>query len=278
MTSEQNRIDPPLHEKFVPTLEILARISQMEEAWLENPNEGTTHHLLNEGMPLFDRVIDLFHAADESTMEVWTTLQKASLTVDLVSACDQHTRMQLTRDAFELVQHSFKTLVANPPERFPVTVRLHLLVIETLIKIRDLFDDHDQVAALVELIQGISAHLGEFLALDHSMRTQAADQLFTAHVLETLSSMEEDPLTHREMIEKAQHLALQAYDQLSMSSATDLQPAVSLLAALAHQQTQDLTTDNTNCPQCGHQSPIGTPYCSQCGARLTQEVGWTHSG
>ena len=265
MPSEKSRTHPKTDDHLTPALELLAAVSQMEADWLAFDDQRKTRRLVTEGLPLLDRVTLLFHRAEATTMAAWTMLQKASLMTDLAPSMGPTERTKFCRQAFVLVRESFILLSEAPAASFSTTTNLFSLMVETLIKIRDLFDDPGQRAELDRLIQGLSAQFGEHLARDLFRREGGADQLFTAQVLFSLTDLEDDPQTRQEMLAASQELALEAYDQWRASSVEGLTPAVSLLQALHARQV-------SVCPQCGAQSPPGTPFCSQCGARLREEV------
>jgi len=267
MPPEPTRLHPSPNQKYAPALAMLASVSLMEAEWLEAETEAATRQLLREGLPLLDRVTRLFHTLEETTMEAWTLLQKASLLADLAQSVGPSERAQLSHQALHVVRESYSRLAASPAPALAETAGLYLLMLETLIKVRDLLTDPGQRAALEELIQGLSAHFGECLATDFSLREQAADQLFTAQMFFSLMDLEEDPRARQEMLTASQELALEAYDQWRASSAEELAPAASLLQSLHVKQA-------SICPQCGAStsSPSGSPFCSQCGARLREEA------
>jgi len=272
MPPEQNPSHPRAKDELAPALEMLAAVSQMEKAWLETENEHTTRQLLTEGLPLLDHATQLFHKANETTLAAWTLLQKASLIGDLARSMGPSDRTSLSRQALELMREAFNRLAESPAPSFSVNTGLYLLMVETLLKIRDLFEDPGQIATLDPLIQSLSAHFGEFLAMDLTLRGRAADQLFTAQVLDSLLDLEEDPQTRQEMLTTSQDLALQAYDQLRASSAADLGPVTSLLESLKNKQRKEFAPLVKLCPQCGAESTPGTRFCSQCGARFSKET------
>ncbi len=72
------------------------------------------------------------------------------------------------------------------------------------------------------LIQGVAENLGEALALDLSLRTEANDLKFTAGILEALADLEEDPQSKAEMLETSQRLSKQADENMMVSSPLDL--------------------------------------------------------
>jgi len=274
MPAEPTRLYDSLKEKYAPALAMLGAVSQMEAAWLETENQAAPRQLLDEGLPLLDRVIRLFHTLEETTLEAWTLLQKASLLADLAGSLGPSERVQLSHQALHLVREAFNRLGDSPAPALAATKDLYFLMLETLIKVRDLFTEPGQRKALEALIQGLSAHFGECLAVDLSLREKAADQLFTVQMLETLSDLEEDPETRQEMCTASQNLAVDAYDQLRATDVADaqLEPAAALLAALKNKEGQTSAPQVTVCPQCGASSPRGTPFCSQCGARLRKEL------
>lgn len=272
MKPNQNPLQQPTRQVHTPALEILAQISQMEQDWIENENDHTTQHLLNDGIPLFDRVTEYFQHANETTMVLWTSLQKASLMVDLANSFDGQTRTQLARHAFEGVQDCYNRLAAWAPSDINATTGLYLQILETLMKLRALVDDPDQLETLDVLIQGLSAQFGELLALDQSLRSQANDQLFTAHVIASFLAIEEDAQSRQALLDSSQNLAIQAYDLLSITAGADMAPAAELLQTLTTLREQENRPASINCPQCGADSQLGTPFCSQCGTRLNEEA------
>lgn len=274
MPAEPTRLHDAPDEKYAPALAMLGAVSQMEVEWLKADSQTAARQLLEEGQPLLDRVIRLFHTLEDSTLEAWTMLQKASLLADLARSVGSSERAQLSRQALHLVREAHNCLGDSPAPALAATTDLYLLMLETLLKVRDLFEDPVQREALEALIQGLSAHFGECLAADLALREGAADQLFTAQVLDTLIDLEEDPETRQEMLTTSQNLALQAYDQLRATSAADaeLEPVAALLAALKNKDRQTSAPQMTICPQCSASNPLGTRFCRQCGAGLGEEA------
>jgi len=271
MEAEQSLLDQQPSEKFAHALEMLGQVSYMEKEWLETENEHATHMLLTEGLPLLDHVIELFQSAHETPMALWTMLQKASLMVDLVKTQGEPPQSDFTRQAFELVRDSFFVLADTPLPTLQHTSTLYLLMIEIVLKIRAGFNDPEQLANLDELIQALSARLGEVLALDFSLRSQASDQLFTAQVIESLLPIEDNPQTRQEMLRASQNLALEAYKKYRFSSASNLVPVISLVETLANKQHHETSPAVIVCPQCGAENPIGMLFCGLCGTRLNKE-------
>jgi len=272
MTTEHDLRHQPPKQDFSHCLELLARVSRMEDNWLKNENEGAIQQLLTKGLPLLDRVTEHFQEANETNMAIWTILQKASLMGDLAKFIEPSSREDLARQALQQVKNGFAALADNPPSTYSMTTTLYLMVIESVFKIRDLFSDPSQIDALEELIQGLSAHFGEFLALDLTLRGQAYDQLFIAQVLETLVDLQKDPQTQQEMIASSKDLALQAYDKLQHSADADLTQVTAFLHTLEQKKPQETQTTKIFCPQCGAGSATGTRFCGQCNTRLIQEA------
>lgn len=271
MTTDNDHIQQKTGERFDLAFDALAQISDLEKQWLDSDNEENARLLLTDGMLLFDRAIEIFTKENQPWMAAWTMLQKASTLADLAGVTDPVLRSELTRQALELSMNGMQIIPDDQPPNLKTITRLYMTVIETLLKIRVLLEKTDQIDALDELIEGISAQFGEVHAWDFSLRSKANDLLFTAQVLDSLVDIEKDPGQRKKMIEASEDLGLQAYDQLKISTAVDLNHVTTLLHGLENKLKSEPVPEGIICTRCGTENPPGRTTCSQCSTQLNEE-------
>jgi hypothetical protein len=208
---------------FLPELEpaysILEKISdQLESA---GENQQKLQAALENSLTSFDQAKVIFLAENQPWLAAWVDLKKAALHCDLAEGANYLGRGVQVHTAMELIN---KTLTAIPdlPADLDLAAKLYITMIETLYQVRALFDKPDQLQALDDLISGVAENLGESIALDLSLRTEANDLKFTAGILEALADLEEDPEIKKDMLETSQDLERQAAGNLAISSPLDL--------------------------------------------------------
>jgi len=208
---------------FLPELEpaysILKRISdQLASAEEEQQNLQAA---LENSLTSYDQAKVIFQAENQPWLSAWVDLKKAALHCELAEGANYMGRGVQAHTAMELIN---KTLIAIPdlPADLDLAAKLYITMIETLFRIRTLFDRPDQMQALDELIRGVAENLGESMALDLSLRAEANDLKFTAEILKALADLEEDPQSKEEMLETSRGLSRQADENLTVSSPLDL--------------------------------------------------------
>lgn len=232
MPAQKNLSSKKPGDPFGPAYDALAQVSVLEQRWLDTENENTTQLLITDGMKLLDHAIEIFHKENKPIMAAWTSLQKASIMGDLARSADPPLRSELTRQALKMAGKAIEIIPDDRSPNLTIVSKLYLTMIETLVKIRALLERSEQVAALDELIRGVSAQFGEVQALDLSARSKANNLFFTARVLDTLVEIEKDPQQQKEMLESSMLLGSQAYHKLKFSSTGDLTPITHFLQEL----------------------------------------------
>ena len=198
----------------------LARISDLAES-IEGENDQEIQSALEKSLTLYDQAKEVFLKEDQSWLAAWADIQKASLICELASMANSMGRAVQAHTAMELV----KAVLEEMPTYLPsldLATKLYIALIDTLLRIRSLFNKEDQLEALDNLIHGVAENLGEVMVHDLSFRAEANDLKFTTGILEALADLEEDPQIKKDMWETSQDLSHQVAGNLMISSSLDL--------------------------------------------------------
>jgi hypothetical protein len=200
---------------------ILEALTRGLEGLIEESPEQEIQAILDQAIEDCTEASEYFTGEGQPWLAAWVDLKKATLHCDLAEKANYLGRGVQAHTAMELVSKTL-TVIPDLPANLDLAAKLYITMIETLFRIRALFDKADQLQALDELIRGVAENLGEVQVLDLQFRAEANDLLFTASMLEALADLEEDPEIKKELLETSQDLKSQATSNLMISSPLDL--------------------------------------------------------
>ena len=218
MEKEQMKNNIPNITVLEPAFSILYQIQEKIES-LSKPEDSPA--VLEESLVLCGQAREIFVAQDQPWLAAWMDIKKAALHCDLAYSANYMGKAVQTHTGMELVKEVLESMPSYP-SNLNLAAKLYIAMIDTLFRIRALYEKPEQLDALDNLIYGVSQSLGEIQALDLSFRSQANDLNFCAGILESLAEIEEDPQIRDEIEKTSQYLERKAASNLMISSPLDL--------------------------------------------------------
>lgn len=258
--------------RITAALALLAAISEKEEQWAVTEDLQAVQTLQAESLSLYDQVIASLRAAGENWFCAWVMLKKASLAVELARSAPPAARQEVVDKVIQLAQQAFAEVENDTNPGLDRIAKLCLASIDPLLRMRTLLEQPDQVDAVDEFIRALSTHYGETLALTFQMRSEAYDRYFNAQVIASMIPTERDPGQQLEMKRKCRALAIEAYEQLLVSGDPNSSSVFAFIRTLEALTPPAAEASGPTCPACGFPAPANALFCSQCGARLSQEA------
>lgn len=275
MPEESRTVMTGKQDRLAPALAALARLDELAEKKDTIENEALERKRLEESLGLCDRALRIFRTENKTWLTAWTLMHKASLLTELAQHVDSAVRTVHTRSALELTRKALQNVEENPAPDLKQSGTLYTGALDILFRIRSLMEEPSEIKAIEDLIRQLAGRMGEIHALDLALRSEAYDLLFTAQMLDSMITLENDPAGQQEMRGKSRELALQAYDRLRISSPSSMDP---LLDFLEEQRipAHKAASLPALCARCGTENSPGASFCSQCGATLARSFVVEH--
>jgi hypothetical protein len=140
----------------------------------------------------YAKASEFFLSHNQPWLAARVKIMKASLLVEMANGKKAKTRLEGAQTALALVMEVLEKAPDLPPS-LDQSVKLQIAAIESLFRIRGLFEEPEQQEGIDELIRAVAETMGEALSMDLLYRREIADLNFTAGILDAMIEVEEDP-------------------------------------------------------------------------------------
>jgi len=247
-------------------------VATLERSARRATSDDERRALLRQMVAAADAAIRTYARLDTLDRLADACIVRAAVMADLaLCELERDAALVCVDEAVEGLHQGLTLLQRGENTPYPILIDAYANSVATLLPLRELVEDTDARRGLDALVGSYSELMGEALAWDARRRQEGRDLLIVAQVWDALAEAEESLVKRLELVGAKLIRSREAAGRLRFTSDVEGAREAAALAMGTEAQLDTLRSKvaGVACPRCGRKGARGEPFCTGCGARLS---------